>query len=265
LRLSFSKYHGNGNDFIIIDNRQLAFPADNHLLVRALCDRNFGIGADGLMLLEEAPGVDFHMVYFNSDGKEGSMCGNGGRCIVRFAAVLGVIPGNAIFSGTDGLHEATVDENGLVHLKMKNVPFAERDGQAYRINTGSPHYIIFTSNIMETNVVQEGRKIRFSDLYKEEGINVNFVERGDGCIRIRTYERGVENETLACGTGSVAAALASVIDSPGKVNSVKVETRGGILKVDFRQTGPDSFSDIWLIGPAENVFEGTVDTDTFLK
>ena len=259
--LKFSKYHGNGNDFIIIDNRRQIFPDNSQALINRLCNRNFGVGADGLMLLEESGDFDFHMIYFNSDGREGSMCGNGGRCIVHFARELAIVKDTAIFSGIDGIHEASFDDRGLVHLKMQDVDKIEKDGMAFILDTGSPHYVIFADSIAGMDVVKAGRMIRFSDRYKENGINVNFVQRASDHILIRTYERGVENETLACGTGSVAAALASVIDSPSKGESIKTETRGGMLEVRFRRTGRLSFSDIWLTGPAKHVFEGIVDTD----
>ena len=259
--LKFHKYQGNGNDFIIIDNRKQSFPVINDVLIRTLCDRNFGIGADGLMLLERSADYDFHMIYFNSDGKEGSMCGNGGRCMVHFARELAIVKDTANFSGIDGIHEASFDDGGLVHLKMQDVDKIESDGPAYILDTGSPHYVMFEDSIAGMDVVKAGRMIRFSDRYKDKGINVNFVQRALDHIIIRTYERGVENETLACGTGTVAAALASVIDSHSKDVSIKAETRGGLLEVRFRHKGRLSFSDIWLIGPAKHVFEGIVDTD----
>ena len=261
--LKFSKYQGNGNDFIIIDNRRQIFPDNSQTLINRLCNRNFGVGADGLMLLEKSGDFDFHMIYFNSDGKEGSMCGNGGRCMVHFARKLAIVKDTAIFSGIDGMHEASFDERGLVHLKMQDVDKIQSDGPAYILDTGSPHYVLFADRIADMDVVKAGRMIRFSDRYKDKGINVNFAERGRDHILIRTYERGVENETLACGTGSVAAALASVIDSPSKVESIKTKTRGGMLEVRFRRTGKLSFSDIWLIGPAKHVFEGIADTDDY--
>ncbi len=259
--LKFHKYQGNGNDFIIIDNRKQSFPVIDDVLIRTLCDRNFGIGGDGLMLLERSADYDFHMIYFNSDGKEGSMCGNGGRCMVHFARKLGIIKNSAVFSGTDGIHEASIDDGGLVHLKMQDVDKIESDGLAYILDTGSPHYVLFVESITEMDVVEAGRKIRFSDHYKDNGINVNFVKRAGDHIIIRTYERGVENETLACGTGTVASAIASVIESPRQDANIIAETRGGMLEVRFRRRGRVSFSDIWLIGPAKHVFEGIVDTD----
>jgi diaminopimelate epimerase len=260
MKLKFFKYHGNGNDFIIIDNRRNNFPLNDHKLIRALCDRNFGIGADGLMLLDEIAGFDFRMIYYNSDGVEGSMCGNGGRCIVRFAKKLGIIKKTASFSGIDGPHEAGIDEKGLVHLKMQDVKGFDKDGTAYILNTGSPHYILYCDNIDSIDVKRDGRKIRNNSKYAEKGINVNFVQLTGTGLRIRTYERGVENETFACGTGSVAAALSLVPESGFSGSSVLVETRGGNLEVSFRHSAGSSFSDIWLTGPASYVFKGSINT-----
>jgi diaminopimelate epimerase len=260
MQLSFYKYHGNGNDFIIADNRTQAVPYSDQTLIRNLCNRNYGIGADGLMLLEDKPGYDFYMRYFNSDGREGSMCGNGGRCIVHFAKVLGIIDRKAIFSGIDGAHEAAIDPRGTVRLRLQDVNGIETDGHAYILNTGSPHYVIFTGNVDQLDVLKAGREVRYGEKYSENGINVNFVERLSDGIRIRTYERGVENETLACGTGSVAAALCMVAGNGSGRKNIRVETRGGILEVNFMKTGESSFSDIWLTGPVKKVFHGTLDT-----
>lgn len=215
------------------------------------------------MLLEKSDEYNFHMVYFNADGKEGSMCGNGGRCIVSFAAKMELITKHAIFSGSDGLHKAEIDDRGMVRLKMIDVRQIERDGRAYIIDTGSPHYVLFKDEIGRMDVYSEGRKVRYSKKYFEKGINVNFVEKQTDRILIRTYERGVESETLACGTGSVAAAIASVIDDGAFTGNVRIETRGGLLEVRFNKTGITSFSDIWLTGPVRHVFDGTVRTDNF--
>jgi diaminopimelate epimerase len=262
MTIKFSKYHGNGNDFIIIDNRNNLFPKTEYSFIRRLCDRNFGIGADGLMLLEKQAGYDFRMIYYNSDGHEGSMCGNGGRCLVKFAKTIGVIADSAIFAGIDGIYKASIDNSGVIRLKMQDVNKPGRDGEAWIIDTGSPHYIIFTDDIEAVNVIENGRKIRYGEQYKQKGINVNFVERAGESIRIRTYERGVENETLSCGTGSVAAALAFAIGNGSREGSVTVETRGGPLKVSYKRRNKLSFSDIWLTGPATHVFDGTITVET---
>jgi diaminopimelate epimerase len=264
MKLEFYKYQGNGNDFILIDNRKKIFPVNDHILIKALCDRHFGIGADGLMLLEEIHGFEFRMVYYNSNGIEGSMCGNGGRCIVHFAKELGIIDNTASFSGIDGPHEGIIGTDGLVHLKMQDVDGFEKDGPAYVLNTGSPHYILYTDNIDNVNVVSAGKEIRNKTRYADHGINVNFVEITGKSIRIRTYERGVENETLACGTGSVAAALSLVPQTGFSGNSVRVETLGGNLEVSFKNPADSFFTDIWLTGPAKCVFKGWTDTTKFL-
>lgn len=264
MQLKFHKYQGNGNDFIIIDNRENLFPADDHALIRILCNRNFGIGADGLILLENRNGFDFHMRYFNSDGREGSMCGNGGRCIINYAAEeIGLISGTANFSGIDGTHEGRIDNDGTVHLKMKDVDSVERDGMAYLIDTGSPHLIIFADRLDDIDVVKEAREIRYGKSYKEKGINVNYVRADKNCIYIRSYERGVENETLACGTGSVAAAIATAIEQENfNRRKIIVNTRGGALEVSFRRVTKFTFTDIWLTGPARQVFTGHIETDS---
>jgi diaminopimelate epimerase len=259
MQLPFYKYHGNGNDFIIADNRKQEIPYSDPVLIKKLCDRNFGIGADGLMLLEDKPGFDFHMRYFNSDGNEGSMCGNGGRCIVCFARDLGIIDNTAIFSGVDGSHEARIGNGEIVQLRMQDVNSIQRDGDAYILNTGSPHYVLITGGIDELDVVEAGRKIRNSGKYREKGINVNFVEPVSDGIRIRTYERGVENETLACGTGSVAAALSTSAGNHDGKNRIRVYTMGGMLEVVFTRAGA-TFSEIWLIGPVKKVFHGSIET-----
>lgn len=265
MQFDFFKYHGTGNDFIIADNRDKSFPYGNNLLVKKLCDRNFGVGADGLMLLENNPGFDFHMRYFNSNGLEGSMCGNGGRCIVHFAKEAGIIEKTAIFSGSDGSHEAVIENEKTVSIRLQDVNGVERDGKAYIVDTGSPHYVLFAGNIDQIDVVDAGRKIRYANKYGEKGINVNFAETAGDTVRIRTYERGVENETLACGTGSVAAALCALVEMGNGKNPVKIETRGGQLEVRFKQTGTTTFTDIWLTGPAIKVFRGITDIDEIMN
>lgn len=260
MELKFSKYHGNGNDFIVIDNRSGRFPAENGGLIRSLCDRHFGIGGDGLILLEVREDYDFHMRYFNSDGREATMCGNGGRCLVHFANRLGLTGQDAYFSGIDGPHHARTGENDLVHLRMQDVSGIEKAGNAFVLNTGSPHYVVFVADPDKYDVVAEGRKIRYSGNFGERGINVNFVAHDDNAIRVRTYERGVENETLSCGTGSVAAAICSRLDSGISAHTVEVLTQGGPLEVSFRLKDRFHYTDIWLTGPAKHVFDGRTDT-----
>lgn len=256
MKIKFYKYQGVGNDFILIDNRE---KISNELTVqhiKKMCDRHFGIGADGLMLLNEKKGVDFEMIYFNADGNEGSMCGNGGRCIAQFASNMGIKKNEYTFSAIDGVHKAQVDLEKKVSLEMNNVSGVEFSLDHYVLNTGSPHYVKFVSVADEVNVVAEGRKIRNSKAFAEKGINVNFVETlGDDHIYVRTYERGVEDETLSCGTGVTASALMAAHNENG-FNHVDVKTKGGNLSVEFDKINDSEFKNIWLSGPATFVFSG---------
>lgn len=253
--LHFHKYQGTGNDFVMIDNRQQVFDKENLTLVRQLCHRRYGIGADGLILIENSQEADFEMIYFNSDGSK-SFCGNGGRCAVFFARALGIVADNAEFIAIDGLHEAYV-LNEQVYLRMRNVENVDQFEEDLFINTGSPHYIRFVKELATMNVVEEGRKIRNSDLYKAEGTNVNFAEPSqEGTLYVRTYERGVEDETLSCGTGVTAVALASTY--LGYASPVKLITPGGQLQVAFKIKGTDHFTDIYLSGPVAPVYKGEI-------
>jgi diaminopimelate epimerase len=258
LNITFFKYQGAGNDFIMIDNRDQFFKNDAKT-VQHLCDRRFGIGADGLILLENDanPKVDFKMVYFNSDGNESTLCGNGGRCIVAFAKYLGIIDKQCKFTAIDGLHTAHFEAN-LVSLSMPDVNAIETYHQnSYFLDTGSPHHIDFVKNTQQIDVKNEGSRIRNSKLYGEEGSNINFVEVGDQQLKLRTYERGVEDETLACGTGVTAAAVASHYAEKINITDVPVSAVGGNLRVRFSsQNG--SYTNIALIGPAEFVFKGEI-------
>ncbi|WP_028297474.1 diaminopimelate epimerase [Olivibacter sitiensis] len=257
--IKFYKYQGAGNDFIVIDNRDLQFERTNHERIAQWCDRRFGVGSDGLMLLENAEGYDFKMVYYNADGREGSMCGNGGRCIVAFAHDMGIIEDNTRFIAVDGEHEASLSKDGTwVRLKMIDVNSVAREGDDYVLNTGSPHYVRLVDDLDTYDVVKEGRKVRYNDVYKAEGINVNFVEPQGTGYAVRTYERGVEDETLACGTGVTAVAIAMAVDR-GETGSlmVPVKARGGNLKVSFERSGT-VFHDIFLEGPAQFVFAGEI-------
>ncbi|RYF94537.1 MAG: diaminopimelate epimerase [Chitinophagaceae bacterium] len=259
--LKFHKYQGTGNDFIILDNRKGEFSSLNTEQINFLCNRRFGIGADGLMLLNSKQGYDFEMKYFNADGRESSMCGNGGRCLVKFAYHLGIHKNTYLFDAIDGNHEAEIDLDGTVSLKMKDVPKIRHISGDYIIDTGSPHYIKMVSDLDKLDVFKDGRSIRNSNLFKKEGINVNFVEQvGDDEIAVRTYERGVEDETLSCGTGVTAAALACYHNETG-FNDVMVNTKGGKLNVEYDRLNNDSYSNIWLSGPAEKVFEGEVEIE----
>ncbi len=254
MEIKFYKYQGTGNDFIMIDNRSLSFPKNNTSYIARLCDRRFGIGADGLILLEDHPEFDFTMVYFNSDGNPSSMCGNGGRCITRFAESLGIIAEHATFEAVDGPHEATI-QGDLVSLKMGDVSNITTTAEAVFLDTGSPHHVALVDNLDKWNVKEKGASIRYG-MYHQEGANVNFVEpNGDNAFSVRTYERGVEDETLSCGTGVTAVAIA--MHASGKTTSevVRLHTPGGDLSVRFKKQG-DLYTQVFLEGPAEMVYEG---------
>ena len=256
--IHFFKYQGTGNDFIILDNRDSTYSFLNTAQVNFLCSRKFGIGADGLMLLNKHNYYDFEMVYYNADGKEGSMCGNGGRCLVKFAYDSGIKKTTYHFMATDGPHEAEIDLQGIVRLKMKDVQAVKNKTDHFILDTGSPHYVQFVQNLQNMDVKEEGKKIRYSDDFADEGINVNFVETvDDHTIFVRTYERGVENETLSCGTGVTAAALVSA-HNENSFNEIDVRTTGGKLSVEFDLSDENEYSNIWLCGPAEFVFKGEI-------
>lgn len=252
--MEFYKYQGTGNDFIMVDNRLLNFKKETGY-IRQLCDRRFGIGADGLILLENDDATNFKMVYYNSDGNESTMCGNGGRCIVAFAHFLGLFDQKCTFTAIDGLHEA--EKNGpLVKLKMIDVSSINKDGEDFVLNTGSPHYVRYVQNLKSLNVYEEGNKIRNSATYAKEGINVNFVEPlSKDALFVRTYERGVEDETLSCGTGVTASALSFMLQS--ELKSLNIKVLGGELKV-YAEKNDNNFKNIWLEGPAQQVFKGTI-------
>jgi len=259
MELHFYKYQGTGNDFILADNRKKEYAALTTDQIQKLCNRRFGIGADGLMLLNEKEGFDFEMKYYNADGNEGSMCGNGGRCITKFAYHLGIHKEMYRFLASDGAHEAEIDTNGIVSLKMKDVKNIKKFNNDFILDTGSPHYIKLSSNVMEIDVFKKGYEIRHSKEFEEEGINVNFVEQLEEVdkIIVRTFERGVEDETYSCGTGVTAAALVCYHNENG-FNDVEVKTLGGKLSVEFDRLDDSRYENIWLCGPAEKVYEGTV-------
>ena len=254
--IGFNKYQGTGNDFIIIDNRNSIFSPDNSALIKKLCNRRFGIGADGLILINNKTGFDFEMVYFNADGFIGTMCGNGGRCTADFALKSGIAEKKLRFIAADGIHFAEPDGE-LIRLKMNDVNEISSVAGNYFINTGSPHYVIFTKELGNLDVFNEGRKIRQSKNFQPGGTNVNFVESESNGIFVRTFERGVEDETLSCGTGVTASAIASVLSGHFVSSPVNVRTRGGNLSVEFEVNGTQ-ISDIWLCGPATFVFEGKI-------
>lgn len=261
MKINFSKYHGTGNDFIIIDNREGRFIPEKEVIEK-LCDRHLGIGADGLILLNRQSGQDFGMQYYNSDGNESTMCGNGGRCITAFARRLGIITDEARFFAIDGMHESKVLEYGLpeslVKVRLMDTVVGSTTATGTFINTGSPHLVRFVTNVEEMDVVKEGRRIRFGRRFMADGVNVDFVDVSRDTLIVRTYERGVEDETLSCGTGVTAAALVTA----SKFNPAKgyyhIKTPGGDLTVIFRQN-KNAFSDIWLEGPVRFVFDGEIE------
>lgn len=259
--IHFYKYHGTGNDFVIINMTKNPYSLSREQIA-LLCDRHKGIGADGLMMLMSSEDYDFRMKYYNSDGKEGSMCGNGGRCMLAFAHDMGIIKKEYRFIAVDGEHEGRIlkehPTEKLVELKMSDVNDSKSFAGNFEINTGSPHYIQFRSNVNKLNVFEEGKSIRYSDTYKEEGINVNFVEQQDNQLFVRTYERGVENETLACGTGVTAAAIASSIHQNLKHKDFDIKVLGGQLNVRFETEDGKNFHSIYLTGPTVFVFEGAI-------
>lgn len=257
MNTTFYKYQGTGNDFILFDNRD-AFIKLSQRQVQFLCDRHRGIGADGLMLLNQKDGYDFEMVYYNSDGLPGSMCGNGGRCIVKFAWDIGMKQSGYTFLASDGNHEAKIDLDKQVSLKMKDVEEIELGPDYFLVDTGSPHYVRFVNDINDIDVAKAGAKIRYSKPHAEKGVNVNFVERiGKDSIFVRTYERGVETETMSCGTGVTASALVAAHNENG-FNSVEVKTLGGNLSVEFEKL-QEQFTHIWLEGAATFVFKGEIE------
>lgn len=260
MQLKFYKYQGTGNDFILFDNRDNRIDKNASAWVAKICDRRFGVGADGVILLEKKPGYDFKMVYFNSDGRESSMCGNGGRCIVNFAHQLGIEKEYYKFLAVDGEHEAYVNKN-TVFLKMHNVDVAKNGADYWELNTGSPHYVKFVSDLKSIDVKLEGSRIRNSDDYSSEGINVNFLQEKEGTLLIRTYERGVEDETFSCGTGVTAAAISYTLENNLEAGThlISLETLGGTLQVRLVKHAEGTFTDIWLIGPGTFVYEGMIE------
>ena len=257
--MTFHKYHGTGNDFVLIDDRAETFDAADHARIAHLCHRRFGVGADGLILLRNKVGFDFEMVYFNADGRPSSLCGNGGRCTVAFAQFLGLIQDQAHFLAVDGPHDARVEADRTVRLKMQDVAAAQPLGADVFLDTGSPHHVRFLpAGLADLNVAAEGRALR--QAHGAAGTNVNFVEIPADSAQpwpVRTYERGVEDETLSCGTGVTAVALAA--SARGAASPVHLSTPGGELAVSFRQQPGGGFTDVWLSGPAVRVFGGEVD------
>ncbi len=258
MQLECYKYQGTGNDFVLIDNRKKNIELTKEQ-VKWLCNRRFGIGADGLMLLELEPGVDFKMIYFNSDGNESSMCGNGGRCITAFANLVGIHKTEFKFLAIDGIHEAKINSE-MISLKMNDVRDVEVGDDFFYLNTGSPHYVKFVNDIETINVFEEGRKIRYNHRFAAEGTNVNFIQKKENELFVRTYERGVEDETLSCGTGVTAAALVAAFKGKSTdKNTCVIKTLGGNLNVKFEKVLENTFYNIWLEGPATFVFKTIID------
>jgi diaminopimelate epimerase len=259
--IHFVKYHGTGNDFIIIDDRKTRLDLSKGE-IQHLCDRHFGIGADGLILIREKSDFDFEMLYYNSDGLPGSMCGNGGRCSVAFAHSLKLINMKADFIAFDGPHEAIINSSNPYEIKlhMNDVNNVERNDDFIYMNTGSPHYIAFKNDVEKLDIISEGRKVRFNDRFKKEGTNVNFVRVEEDHLLVRTYERGVEDETLSCGTGVTASVLGASLISENIKSGCKVKTPGGILKVYFK-FNEMQFSDVWLEGNVTEVFRGEINLE----
>ncbi|UXX80762.1 diaminopimelate epimerase [Reichenbachiella carrageenanivorans] len=255
MSIPFYKYQGTGNDFVMIDNRKGLFP-HNTAIISKICNRKFGVGADGLILIENHDSLDFEMVYFNADGSQ-SLCGNGSRCAVSFAHFLKIIKDETKFLTIDGPYEANL-KHDLVYLHMRDQQCPEKFDTHYFLNNGSPHHIEFVNQAEKQDVYQQGAAVRYSDVYQPNGTNVNFVEiKENNTIYVRTYERGVEDETLSCGTGITASALAAA--DKGLSSPVAIEAKGGKLEVRFEQKADHSFTNIWLIGPAEQVFSGQFD------
>ena len=252
----FYKYQGTGNDFIMVDNRLQSFSKNNAKLIASLCHRKYGIGADGLILLENDDLSDFRMIYFNADGREGSMCGNGARCTVAFAAYLGLISEETVFNAVDGMHKAYISD-GIVRLQMQDVQEIKTRPDAVFLDTGSPHHVQLVKNLSEFEVFREGKKLRYG-LYGRSGSNINFVEQlGEDAFAVRTYERGVEDETLSCGTGVTAVALAMHYTGATKTNEIVIRAQGGELNITFEPT-EKGYRNIYLIGPATQVFKGQI-------
>ena len=257
----FHKYQGTGNDFVIIDDRDETFDFENESLINKICDRKLGVGADGLILLRNSKSSDFKMIYYNADGKESTMCGNGGRCIAHFAREKGIISTNAEFDAIDGVHLISlVPGSDIVSLAMSNVNNIESIEMDGFLNTGSPHYVRIVDDLSSVKIISDAHEIRFSPRFKSEGVNINFVELIDDGIYVRTYERGVEDETLSCGTGMVAAALITFLTGEMQdLSECVIKTKGGKTMVSFNHIGGDNFEDIKLIGPAKLVFSGVID------
>jgi diaminopimelate epimerase len=263
MTIQFSKYHGTGNDFVIIDGREQDTSYLDMDLIHQICDRRFGIGGDGMIILEDSKQGDFNMRYFNADGRESTMCGNGGRCIAAFAYHLGVSGLESHFEGIDGMHSATLLPNGEIRLKLTDIHGLRWMEDGYLLDTGSPHFVKFVTQLDQWDVEQAGREIRHQSRFGKKGVNVNFVEQGGSSNRIsvRTFERGVEAETYSCGTGVTAAAICSYYHFKTDIFSYSVRTRGGKLNVTFKTQHHNQYTDVYLTGPASHVYDGSIEVN----
>ena len=259
MQIKFTKYQGTGNDFLMLNNLDSSYDDLTLDQIQKICKRRFGVGADGLIKINKSKNSAFYMDYYNADGSQ-SFCGNGARCSVHFANEIGIDFSSAVeFDAIDGLHTASISGD-LVKLKMIDVERIEKKGDAYEINTGSPHYVQLSNDISTKHAISLGRSIRFSEQYREQGINVNVLKEIDSShIAIATYERGVEDETLSCGTGATACALLWDFISPVTLNEVHVKVKGGDLSVQFQSDVNGSYSNIYLIGPATKVYDGVIE------
>ena len=258
MNVDFTKYQGTGNDFLLINNLDGRYNQLSIEQIQKMCTRRFGVGADGLIKINKSETSAFEMDYYNADGSK-SFCGNGARCAVHFAGQIGIDVSSVEFEAIDGLHAASLNEDEVT-LKMSDVRTVENNGDSFEINTGSPHYIVLSDDISSKHVISLGRNIRFSDKYKIDGINVNLLkEISANEIAIATYERGVEDETLSCGTGATACALLWDSLSNSSLREVKVKVKGGKLKVEFKRDGKGGYYDIYLIGPATPVYHGVIE------
>ena len=255
--LKFRKYHGAGNDFVMLDNRNQQYSELTTEQIHFLCTRRFGIGADGLIMIENVDGYHFGMKYYNSDGRQGTMCGNGGRCAAAYAQDIGIKGQKLHFLASDGPHDAIFEANGNIRLKMMNTGNAQNTLDGLFINTGSPHYVQFVEKADEIDVATSGKEIRQHKAFAPDGCNVNFVEQTVTGLKVRTFERGVEAETFACGTGAVAAALCAGIKANFNFTETSIEMPGGSLHVSFEHHN-GQFTNVWLTGPALTVFDGEI-------
>jgi diaminopimelate epimerase len=257
----FSKYHGTGNDFLMIDGREQECSIFTPEVVAHLCHRRFGVGSDGLIILDKSDSSDFYMNYYNADGRKGSMCGNGGRCIAAFAKDLGLVKDQCSFEGIDGMHSASFLSDGMVCLKLQDVDGIRPFDEGFLADTGSPHFVQFVENLDGLDVENEGRRIRHEERFGTEGVNVNFVQHGaaPGQLTVRTFERGVEAETWSCGTGVTASAICAHHHLKHDNISYEIETKGGKLGVKFGEENPGSYREIYLTGPALHVYDGSID------